>query len=226
MVPNHAIQTDPYLHEPKGISTAAAGTVYVATGAGTGTWTTTGTNSAFSNTTNTGLLFTVSGGYMRSLAYMALISGVSLTLTDATTNYVYVDLLTGTILSNTTGFLPKHVPLFTVVTASGSVNSVTDLRGSVVNSQPSGYLAITMTDADRTLLESEWGNSTIKITGTLTGAKNVIVPANQPSTFFINGTGQTLTFKTAAGTGIAVATNKTACVRADGTNVIRLTADV
>lgn len=38
MLPNHATQTDPYLHEPKGITTAANGTVYVANGAGSGTW--------------------------------------------------------------------------------------------------------------------------------------------------------------------------------------------
>lgn len=39
-LPNHATQTDPYLHEPKGISAATANTVYVADGAGSGSWTT------------------------------------------------------------------------------------------------------------------------------------------------------------------------------------------
>lgn len=34
----HAVITDPYLHEPKGIAGASANTVYVANGAGTGTW--------------------------------------------------------------------------------------------------------------------------------------------------------------------------------------------
>lgn len=38
-LPNHALQTDPYLHEPKGASTAALGTVYVSDGAGSGSWT-------------------------------------------------------------------------------------------------------------------------------------------------------------------------------------------
>lgn len=36
---NHNTLTDPYLHEPKGASTAAAGDVYVADGAGSGDWT-------------------------------------------------------------------------------------------------------------------------------------------------------------------------------------------
>ncbi len=39
-LPNHALQTDPYLHEPKGITTASLGDVYIADGAGSGSWTT------------------------------------------------------------------------------------------------------------------------------------------------------------------------------------------
>ena len=35
---NHNTLTDPYLHEPKGASTALAGQIYVANGAGSGTW--------------------------------------------------------------------------------------------------------------------------------------------------------------------------------------------
>jgi hypothetical protein len=36
---NHNTLTDPYLHEPKGASTAASGAVYIADGAGSGAWT-------------------------------------------------------------------------------------------------------------------------------------------------------------------------------------------
>lgn len=35
---NHSTLTDPYLHEPKGVSTAGAGEVYAADGAGSGGW--------------------------------------------------------------------------------------------------------------------------------------------------------------------------------------------
>jgi len=35
---NHSTLTDPYLHEPKGAAAAANGKVYVADGAGSGTW--------------------------------------------------------------------------------------------------------------------------------------------------------------------------------------------
>ena len=36
---NHSTLTDPYLHEPKGVATASSGDVYVADGAGSGSWT-------------------------------------------------------------------------------------------------------------------------------------------------------------------------------------------
>lgn len=36
---NHSSLTDPYIHEPKGASNAAAGRVYVANGSGSGAWT-------------------------------------------------------------------------------------------------------------------------------------------------------------------------------------------
>jgi hypothetical protein len=36
---NHNTLTDPYLHEPKGVASAASGKVYVANGAGSGAWT-------------------------------------------------------------------------------------------------------------------------------------------------------------------------------------------
>lgn len=36
---NHSSLTDPYLHEPKGVATASAGSTYLANGAGSGSWT-------------------------------------------------------------------------------------------------------------------------------------------------------------------------------------------
>ena len=36
---NHSALSDPYLHEPKGASTASSGDVYLANGSGSGTWT-------------------------------------------------------------------------------------------------------------------------------------------------------------------------------------------
>lgn len=57
------------------------------------------------------------------------------------------------------------------------------------------------------------------------GAVNCIVSAEIAPKIFINASGQALTVKTAAGTGITIANGKTAMVMSDGTNVIRLTTD-
>lgn len=54
---------------------------------------------------------------------------------------------------------------------------------------------------------------------------NGIVAALKRKWWIYNATGQTITVKTASGTGIAIATGATALVYCDGTNVLRLSAD-
>lgn len=39
----HAAIADPFIHEPKGVATASAGTIYIANGSGSGTWIKAGT---------------------------------------------------------------------------------------------------------------------------------------------------------------------------------------
>ena len=56
--------------------------------------------------------------------------------------------------------------------------------------------------------------------GTSGGAQNLIVPTWQKSYVVNNGTADTITVKTSAGTGIAVPSGKTMWVYADGTNVV------
>lgn len=86
------------------------------------------------------------------------------------------------------------------------------------------------TDADYTLGTSgeppEWMYAVIRITdspSTLTAARNIIVPTAKRIYVFQNNTAQTLTIKTSAGTGIAVAASGVAIVRCDGTNVVLVT---
>lgn len=89
-------------------------------------------------------------------------------------------------------------------------------------------------DVDYTLATTgtppyEWQNSTIEITDTgvvLTTTRNIICPNNKKVYIFVNTTAQSLVLKTSAGTGITVATGKTAILRCDGTDVVRVTADV
>ena len=53
------------------------------------------------------------------------------------------------------------------------------------------------------------------------------MPNNWQGTVFCNNSGAfTTTFKTAAGSGVVVAQGKRAILLADGTNVVRITADV
>ena len=60
------------------------------------------------------------------------------------------------------------------------------------------------------------------------GAVNAIIPAGKNFKEFVvvNTSGQALTVKCPSGTGIVVASTKTAIVYFDGTNMKRLTADV
>ena len=83
-------------------------------------------------------------------------------------------------------------------------------------------------DADYTLGTTgskpyEWQYSKIKITDTvvtLTGPVNIIVPALERPYTFQNDTGEVLTLKTPAGSGILVESGVTARLRCDGTDVI------
>ncbi len=57
-------------------------------------------------------------------------AGGTLTLADATTNYVYLNPAANCApASNTTGFAIGHIPLAKVVTAGGAITSITDVRG-------------------------------------------------------------------------------------------------
>jgi len=56
--------------------------------------------------------------------------GGTLGMTDATTNYVYLDpAATCVPAKNTTGFSVGHIPLATVVAAGGTISTITDRRG-------------------------------------------------------------------------------------------------
>ena len=109
------------------------------------------------------------------------------------------------------------------VSAEGSLfDGTADIRAS----QISNTASVAVTTADVTLKGQEHCAPYLTTTGALTGNRNVIVPNNWQGTVFCNNSGAyTTTFKTAAGTGIVVAQGKRAILLADGTNVVRVTAD-
>lgn len=86
-----------------------------------------------------------------------------------------------------------------------------------------------VSDADYTLTDDEASNIVIEMTDTsptiLTAARNVVVPDRTGVYALVNQTGEVLTIKTSAGTGVAVAAGTSALVYSDGVDVNRLSPD-
>ena len=77
---------------------------------------------------------------------------------------------------------------------------------------------------DWTLSQAECLKTVHKPTNA-SGGVNAIIATSPIPYVFINATGQTLTVKTTAGSGVAIANGKTAIVMSDGANVIALAAE-
>jgi len=89
-----------------------------------------------------------------------------------------------------------------------------------------GRRAVTMSDANITLAAGEYDRPIIEMSGSLTAGRDVILPLYDGLERTVrNLTGQTLTFKGATGSGVAVAASKAARIYTDGSNWIRETAD-
>lgn len=81
-------------------------------------------------------------------------------------------------------------------------------------------------DKNKVYSQAEAANATLTFTGTLTATRDIVVPLVGKRQWTVyNGTGQSLRFIGASGTGITVATVMHAIVRSDGTNIVRVTAD-
>lgn len=91
-----------------------------------------------------------------------------------------------------------------------------------------GRSAIAMPDSNYTLTSAQYQNRHLSFSGALTtSTKNAVVPLVDGAEFVVyNGcTGQAIKIIGATGTGIDIAVGKTAIVRCDGTNWLRVTAD-
>ena len=79
--------------------------------------------------------------------------------------------------------------------------------------------------ADWTLSAAEM-KATLLTVSNASGAANIIAPNTSGKVYIVvNGSGQAITIKKSGGTGVAVATTKTATVIHNGTDYIRVTAD-
>lgn len=147
----------------------------------------------------------------------------------AGTNYIE-STKAGVVSSNLTGFTAGRIPLYTAV-ATTTVTSWTDWRAWVTPPYLSGRLALSIgTDANATLTAAQARNDILDITSSvsLTATRNIVLPLTPQQWTVYNGTtgAQSLQFIGASGTGITVANGKRAILYADGTNVVRATADV
>lgn len=104
--------------------------------------------------------------------------------------------------------------------------------GSLLEQAISGYQTQAMSDSGDTTITIPNGatgvarNMYIELTGTLTAARNLIVPSNRKLYFIYNNTsgGYAVTVKPSAGTGISVPAGTKYLLVSDGTNVIEATS--
>jgi hypothetical protein len=87
---------------------------------------------------------------------------------------------------------------------------------------------ILSTDANRTLIPSEWWAGTIKTTSTvsLTATRSVILPANPGQKYTVENLttgGQSVIYIATSGTGVTVANGASAAITFDGTNYLNST---
>ena len=182
----------------------------------------------FSRYSSSGLIWFYYGGTMivdGVITQIANNTTTGVTLSASATNYIEAD-RSGTVTKNTTGFTPGRIPLYTAVTNATTITSYTDCRGQWQPLHIPSKTSVAVTAADVTLTQAQAACRYLTTTGILTGNRNVIVPNEWEGIVYCSNTGPyTTTFKTAAGAGIVVAQTKRAILLADGTNVVRITAD-
>ena len=159
------------------------------------------------------------------LTQVYLSSSNTITLTASTTNYVEAT-RAGVVSKNTTGFTPGSIPLYLIVVGASTVTSYVDYRAWVQPQDMTSKASVTLTTADVTLTSAQARCRYLTIGGVLTANRSVIVPNDWEGVVFCNNTGAyTTTVKTTGGAGVVVAQTKRAILLADGTNVVRVTAD-
>lgn len=175
--------------------------------------------------TSGGLTWGYYGGNVLVNGTLTQIANGTITLTASATNYIEANPTTGAVSKNTTGFTVGQVPLYSIVVGTATVTSYTDYR--LATPPTTGRLAKAISDANTTLTASEARNNIIEITGTLTAARNIVLPLIPQQWTVFNSTtgGFGLQFIGATGAGVTVAAGMRAIIYSNGTNVVRVTAD-
>lgn len=152
----------------------------------------------------------------------------TVTLTASSTRFVSADRALA-VTEVATAFAADKLALYKAVTGASSVTSYEDHRDPhhVVRFLY-GRFTLAMADANKTLTYEQAMCESMELTGALTALRDVIVPTVPRSYIVYANTsgGFGVRVKTSAGTGITVADTKRAIVECDGTNVVRVSADV
>lgn len=177
--------------------------------------------------TTSGLTLGYHGGKIAINGVVTTIADGTLVLTASLTNYVEVNPATGVISKNTTAYTPGYWRIGRAVTGTASITTWSDDRYLGFGQQTRLLTKAFPSDANYTLTQPEADVDVISISaGTITTTRDFIVPIGFPKVWIVkNNTAQSVRIIGATGTGITIATTKAAMVMADGTNVIRLTAD-
>lgn len=178
--------------------------------------------------TTTGLTLGYHGGKISVNGVVTVIADGTLALTASTTNYVEANPSTGAVTKSVTAYTPGYWRIGRAVTGTASITTWYDDRFLNFGQQTRMLTRAFPTDANYTALAAEVDVDVINISaGVVTATRDFIVPIAFPKQWtVINNTAQSVRVIGATGTGITIATLKTAIVMADGTNVRRLTADV
>lgn len=176
--------------------------------------------------TTSGLTWGYYGGSIQVDGVPTQIADGTVTLTASTTNYIGIS-RAGVVTKATTRTV-ADAPLYTVVTGTSGVTSYTDERSPRQLARLFfGAATQAMADANQTLTQAKALCDSVTTTGALTAQRNLVVPlVKRQWTVRNNCTGFGVQVIGATGTGIVVGAGKTAVVECDGTNVVRVTADV
>lgn len=92
-----------------------------------------------------------------------------------------------------------------------------------------GRAAIAMTTGNYTLVQAEWENRILELSGAIGAARNLVLPAALDGMEWIvfNNTsgGFAVTFLVSGQTGVAVAAGKRAILYCNATDIVRVTTD-
>lgn len=155
-------------------------------------------------------------------------ANASVALTASSTRYISVDRALA-VTENATAFPADKLATYRAVTGASSVTSYEDHRDPHhINRFLYGRFTLAMGDANKTLTYEQAMCESMELTGALTALRDVTVPlVPRAYTVFANTSGGFgVRVISTSGTGITVADGKRAIVECDGTNVVRVTADV